>query len=194
MIFPYSITFERGLMKILELFIIVVYYYFCSCFSYLGKSSIPGPQGFSLAPTCFLTPETVIHELGHAIGLFHEHTRPDRNESIRVNYNNIRPGTDLGQFHILEGVPSINTQGLPYDYNSIMHYGGYQSAKNLSLPTIEALDPNIIVGKAVELSPLDIIRVNKYYKCKRKSNTFSLLVSYYGITVFFLLCYLLAQF
>lgn len=109
----------------------------------------------------------MIHELGHAIGLFHEHSCPDRDCYIQVNYTNIESGTDLEQFNILD-YPGLNTHDLPYDYNSIMHYSGDASAKDPSFPTIQALDPNIIVGRAVELSRLDILRVNKYYKCKGK--------------------------
>ncbi len=123
---------------------------------------IHGGQILVLGPTCFLTPGTVIHELGHTIGLLHEHTRPDRNCYISVNYENIRGGTDFQQFHIEE---RIVTEGLPYDYNSIMHYDEYQFSKDSSSPTIQAHDPNITVGRAVELSPLDIIRVNDYYNC-----------------------------
>ncbi len=56
---------------------------------------------------------SVMHEIGHAIGLFHEHQRPDRNQFVKVeaavvnsvNYK-IEPGVPLGA----------------YDCGSIMHY------------------------------------------------------------------------
>jgi len=115
----------------------------------------------------------VIHELGHAIGFLHEHIRLDRDNYIKVNYDNILPGHDSSQFlridEVLHGiVDGISTQGLPYDYNSIMHYSYDQSAVGPSRPTIQAHDPNIIVGKASELSHLDKIRTNRYYNCKGK--------------------------
>lgn len=45
--------------------------------------------------TC-VTPQTVIHELLHKLGLWHEHMRHDRDAYIRVHYRNI-PKSQLGK-------------------------------------------------------------------------------------------------
>lgn len=32
------------------------------------------------------------HEIGHAVGFWHEHGRPDRDNSIKVLWDNVLPG------------------------------------------------------------------------------------------------------
>jgi len=60
------------------------------------------------------------HELGHALGLFHEHARWDRDQFITVHYENIKPGRE-GDY---DWIPQTNwlVSSTPYDYFSIMHY------------------------------------------------------------------------
>lgn len=61
-----------------------------------------------------------VHELGHALGFFHEHQRWDRDEHVTIHYNNIKPGR-AGDY---DWVPKTNwiVSSTAYDYYSIMHY------------------------------------------------------------------------
>ena len=40
----------------------------------------------------FDTVGTVLHEMLHAMGFVHEHQRSDRDDFVKVNYQNIHPG------------------------------------------------------------------------------------------------------
>lgn len=37
----------------------------------------------------------VVHELGHVIGFWHEHTRPDRDQHVKIIKDNIMHGNYL---------------------------------------------------------------------------------------------------
>jgi hypothetical protein len=60
------------------------------------------------------------HELGHALGFFHEHSRWDRDRHITVHYENIKPGRESDYNWIAK--TNWITSATAYDYHSIMHY------------------------------------------------------------------------
>lgn len=66
---------------------------------------------------------TVIHELGHTVGLVHEMERADRDMYIDVIYDNINPAS-VGNFDTtaMKNM-TYKLYRTPYDYKSIMHYG-----------------------------------------------------------------------
>lgn len=72
-----------------------------------------------------------MHELGHAIGLIHEQARPDRDDTVIINWNNIYPGNWL-QFDEAN-LTETQTYGVPYDVGSLMHYGSTVSILFCSL-------------------------------------------------------------
>ncbi|GFY53949.1 zinc metalloproteinase nas-6 [Trichonephila inaurata madagascariensis] len=67
-------------------------FYGDGCWSIIGRNG--GQQNLSLGNGCAWV-GLVIHELGHAIGLFHEHQRSDRDNYITVYRNNVIPGNVL---------------------------------------------------------------------------------------------------
>ncbi len=60
---------------------------------------------------------TLCHELGHALGLIHEHQRSDRDSFVTIVTNKILPG-DLADFVKLTDSQNKSS----YDYLSVMHY------------------------------------------------------------------------
>lgn len=70
---------------------------------------------------CWWQPGVVAHELGHVIGFFHQQSRPDRDEYIRIHYENI--ANHLKDSFTKLSWDRIADLGVPYDYLSIMHYG-----------------------------------------------------------------------
>lgn len=65
------------------------------CCSYVGRRG-GGPQAISIGKNCDKF-GIVVHELGHVIGFWHEHTRPDRDEHVSIIRDNIQPGKSTGQ-------------------------------------------------------------------------------------------------
>ncbi|KAK0044104.1 zinc metalloproteinase nas-13 [Biomphalaria pfeifferi] len=132
------------------------------CYSYIGMNG--GAQFLSLAPGCVLKP-IVVHELGHAVGFFHEQSRPDRDDYITIVTENVE-SNKLSNF---EKIPlsSLDTFRVPYDYTSVMHYGSTYFSKN-GLTTIRTKNPSFqdVIGNSKGLSFMDIKLANLMYTCQ----------------------------
>ncbi len=57
----------------------------------MGKVANNNGQDLSLQIPGCVHHSVVLHELLHALGFVHEHTRPDRDTYVRVYYENIDP-------------------------------------------------------------------------------------------------------
>ncbi|XP_041379192.1 nematocyst expressed protein 6-like [Gigantopelta aegis] len=128
------------------------------CYSRLGRSG--GTQPIALASGC-RTKGIVVHEIGHAIGWIHEQARPDRDDFIMVNFNQIPPNW-RSQFAKAPAA-LINDRGVEYDYDSVMHYSGNVFGSR----TIVTKDPKFQnrIGQRQGLSFRDIKLANLMYQC-----------------------------
>jgi hypothetical protein len=130
------------------------------CWSLVGMRG--GQQTISLGANC--TTGNTIHEIGHAVGLWHEQSREDRDLFVTIHWQNIQSGM-AAQFnqHIVDG----DDYGV-YDYGSVMHYPRKAFSKN-GQDTIVPVDANAQIGQRTGLSAGDIAAVRAMYpECHRK--------------------------
>ncbi|XP_060947970.1 zinc metalloproteinase nas-14-like [Limanda limanda] len=128
------------------------------CASFVGCQG--GAQSLYYGPSCGVG--NLCHELVHALGLYHEHTRQDRDQYVSVQWPSIKPGRK-NDFKMKRG----DTQNLPYDVDSIMHYGLYFFSQDGG-PTLLPKQGGQQMGQRTHLSQLDIQRINSLYHCGNK--------------------------
>lgn len=125
-----------------------------TCSSYVGRKG--GKQEINLAPRC--TTMNTVHELGHALGMWHEQSRADRNSFVKIVWENI----DEDHKYNFDQQLTAGKDFGEYDYQSIMHYGAYAFSKN-GQKTIITLVEGAEIGQRDRLSEKDIAAINSMY-------------------------------
>jgi len=126
------------------------------CASYVGRQSQEDAQSLWIADSCSVG--SIIHEIAHAIGLFHEHTRADRDNYVVIEWDNIIESKSFN-FEVYDAGAEMYGE---YDYGSIMHYGENFFSKNGERTIIPPPDQNI--GQRSGLSADDITSLDAMYQ------------------------------
>ncbi|EDX02754.1 zinc metalloproteinase nas-14 [Drosophila yakuba] len=132
---------------------------YSGCWSSVGRRS--GGQVLNLnTPKC-VTHGVVVHELLHALGFYHQQSATERDEYVKINWENILDGhahnfNKYARTH-------ITNFGVEYDYQSVMHYSSRAFSKN-GKATIEPLDPYASLGQRRGLSDKDVSKLNEMYE------------------------------
>ncbi|XP_037076422.1 blastula protease 10-like [Pollicipes pollicipes] len=131
------------------------------CWSYIGQITSSGGQRISIGNGC-TSLGTVAHEIGHAMGLNHQQSRPDRDTYVQINFENIKSGKE-GNFRISS---SSDNYSVPYDLTSVMHYGStYFSSNGKDTIQVKNVLYEGLIGTRGGFSHRDKHIINAMYQC-----------------------------
>ncbi|XP_070274560.1 meprin A subunit alpha [Myotis yumanensis] len=140
----------------------IIFQQFEGCWSEVGDQHVG--QNLSIGLRC--DHKAIIqHEILHALGFYHEQSRTDRDDYVKIWWDEIISGHQHN-FNTYDDsfITDLNT---PYDYESLMHYAPFSFNKNESVPTITTKIPefNSIIGQRLDFSAIDLERLNRMYNC-----------------------------
>uniref|UniRef100_T1GTB9 Metalloendopeptidase n=1 Tax=Megaselia scalaris TaxID=36166 RepID=T1GTB9_MEGSC len=133
------------------------------CFAEVGFLKKP-VQTFNIYPNeC--SKRAVIHEFLHVLSFTHEQSASERDKYVKILMENV---ADDKKHNFLKNKRDTNL-GVPYDYNSIMHYSNNAFSKNNNPTIVSITDGGEVPERLVQvMSEKDILRIIRLYKCKDK--------------------------
>ena len=126
-----------------------------ACFS-SSIGMLGGQQLITAEDSC--TASSMVHEMGHAIGFWHEQERKDRNRYVTILYENI----DKTQFVNYVSPRSVEQDLGFYDFASLMHYTATAFSRNGEF-TLQTVPPGIPLRVETFFSAADLDTIQRIY-------------------------------
>ncbi|XP_067054194.1 uncharacterized protein [Acropora muricata] len=130
------------------------------CYSTVGKAR-SARREVSVGYGCEFH-HVMLHELGHVIGFWHEQSRPDRDDHVRIVWKNILRGWKHA--FVKQTWQAVDSMNVTYDYSSIMHYKFNAFSRSRNRKTILPLI-RVRARPYRRISRLDALQANMMYKC-----------------------------
>lgn len=122
------------------------------------------PINTTVGNNCFRI-ASIHHEMMHLLGFYHIHKGADRDDHIRIKWENVIPDRHY-KLEKRTDYDELSDFGVGYDVDSILHYSKSAFSKNgeNTIETIDATQQDRI-GQRTKLSVKDIERINRMYQC-----------------------------
>jgi len=130
------------------------------CASNVGM--ISGMQEINLGLHCHVL-GTFLHETMHALGFIHEQSRADRDDHIKIKWENIKQ-SDKSNFNKYS-LNDISNYGSAYNFASVMHYRNDAFTKNGEDTIVAKNDHDLHFGQREKFSMGDVDEINRKYNC-----------------------------
>jgi Astacin (Peptidase family M12A) len=144
------------------------------CQAYVGRMGTN--QHIFLDGTGLCAVSHIVHEMGHALGMWHTQMRADRDEYVTINWDNISPAAVHNFNKYTETCDDCGRDVLEYDYASLMHYGARDFVLSTAPSSATVIDVvadkydafaakygRITIGQRVGFSALDIEQLTHVY-------------------------------
>ncbi|XP_063828870.1 zinc metalloproteinase nas-13-like [Ostrinia nubilalis] len=105
----------------------------------------------------------IVHEWYHLLGFFHMQSTYNRDDYVRIHWENIERGYAFAFDRYDNSI--VSNLGLPYEYSSCMHYGTHFFSAN-GRPTISTTRHyGGVLGQTSVVTGFDIWRLQRHYNC-----------------------------
>jgi len=127
------------------------------CEAYEGYQAIAGQI---VGGSILCTVPTILHEMGHVIGLWHEQSRSDRNTYVQFLESNI----DKPQITNFDQLADNEVDVGLYNYASLMHYYAFAFSRDGVSPTLESIPAGIPLSSQLpEYTSGDVDGITRLY-------------------------------